>query len=180
MMEEDESKYAGLISWIDTITEWKVPGQRNKEHGARNMVDMWKVLKQYYYHPLMGGSNSIKAVLPSIFATSDFIKDRYSKPVGYGINLKDSILYQLDSDGKPQDPYKLLTNQYDSIDLSSDELFLEDGKIQDGAAAMIAYAKLQFTEMSDIEKEALIKSLLQYCELDTLAMVMIYEHWKYN
>lgn len=71
----------------------------------------------------------------------------------------------------------MLTNQYDSIDLSCDELILEDGKIQDGAAAMIAYAKLQFTEMTDIEKEALTKSLLQYCELDTLAMVMIYEHW---
>jgi len=24
----------------------------------------------------------------------------------------------------------------------------------------------------------LVASLLQYCELDTLAMLMIYEHWK--
>lgn len=180
MVREDESKHAELIEWIDTITEWKVPGTRIKEHGERNMQDMLAVLKKYYYHPLMGGSNSIKAVLPSIFSTSNFIKNRYSKPVGYGINLKDAILYQLDSSGKPQDPYKLLTNQYDNIDLSSDMLILEDGKIQDGAAAMVAYAKLQFSEMTITEKKALTKSLLQYCELDTLAMVMIYEHWKYN
>ena len=58
-----------------------------------------------------------------------------------------------------------------------DELFLEDGKIQDGAAALIAFGKMQFTEMGEDERLALKSALLQYCELDTLAMVMIYEHW---
>ena len=62
--------------------------------------------------------------------------------------------------------------------MTRDELFLEDGKIQDGAAALIAFGKMQFTEMKEKEKDALIASLLQYCELDTLAMLMIYEHWK--
>ena len=38
-------------------------------------------------------------------------------------------------------------------------------------------AKMQFTEMSKIERTHLIKGLLKYCELDTLAMVMIYEFW---
>jgi hypothetical protein len=47
---------------------------------------------------------------------------------------------------------------------------------QDGAAA-VAFAKMQFTEMSDMERKALRKALLQYCELDTLAMLMIWEHW---
>jgi len=36
---------------------------------------------------------------------------------------------------------------------------------------------MQFTEMSDMERNALREALLQYCELDTLAMVMIWEHW---
>ena len=53
----------------------------------------------------------------------------------------------------------------------------EDGKIQDGAAALIAFGKMQFTEMGDDERAALKAALLRYCELDTLAMVMIYEHW---
>jgi len=57
-------------------------------------------------------------------------------------------------------------------------LILEDANIQEGGAAMMAYAKMQFTDMSDEEREALRSALLQYCELDTLAMVMIYEHWK--
>ena len=31
--------------------------------------------------------------------------------------------------------------------------------------------------MSETERSALKASLLKYCELDTLAMVMLYEHW---
>ena len=49
--------------------------------------------------------------------------------------------------------------------------------LADGGGAMTAYAKMQFTEMSGAERSALRGSLLKYCELDTLAMVMLYEHW---
>jgi len=41
----------------------------------------------------------------------------------------------------------------------------------------VAYAKMQFTKMSETERQNIIKALLRYCEMDTLAMVMIYEHW---
>ena len=34
---------------------------------------------------------------------------------------------------------------------------------------------MQFTEMSEMEREHLRSMLLKYCELDTLAMVMILE-----
>ena len=43
---------------------------------------------------------------------------------------------------------------------------------------MMVYAKMQFTEMTDKEREYYRNALLRYCELDTLAMVMIYEGWK--
>jgi hypothetical protein len=43
---------------------------------------------------------------------------------------------------------------------------------------MTAYAMLQFTEMSDYERNEIKKALLKYCELDTFAMVMIYKGWK--
>ena len=43
---------------------------------------------------------------------------------------------------------------------------------------MMAYAKAQFTECSDQEAQGLREALLQYCELDTLAMVMLWEEWK--
>ncbi len=37
---------------------------------------------------------------------------------------------------------------------------------------------MQFYKMSTVEREALSSALLKYCELDTLAMVMIYEGWR--
>jgi len=179
MIETNEVEFTELIEWIDTITEWK-DDKNKKRDGNRTMIDMLALIKKYYYHTLMKGSNSIKVVLPSIFTTSKYIKERYSKAVGSGINLKDEILWKLDEKGSPKDPYKLLNNFYENLEIDSDELLLESGKIQDGAAALIAYSKLQFTEMKDMERNAIISSLLQYCELDTLAMVMIYEHWINN
>ena len=52
------------------------------------------------------------------------------------------------------------------------------GELRDGGAAMTAYARMQFTEMSDTERDVLRIALLKYCELDTLAMVMIFEAWR--
>jgi hypothetical protein len=33
-------------------------------------------------------------------------------------------------------------------------------------------------QMTDTERNLVIQGLLKYCELDTLAMVMIFEYWK--
>jgi hypothetical protein len=51
----------------------------------------------------------------------------------------------------------------------------EGDVIANGAAAMIAYAKLQNPRTPTCECERLRQQLLRYCELDTLAMVMVYE-----
>jgi hypothetical protein len=42
---------------------------------------------------------------------------------------------------------------------------------------MIAYARMQFSEMAVAERQAIRQALLKYCELDTLAMVMLWEYW---
>ena len=42
---------------------------------------------------------------------------------------------------------------------------------------MMAYARLQFEDIDDMERERLKAALLKYCELDTLAMVMIWQAW---
>jgi hypothetical protein len=44
---------------------------------------------------------------------------------------------------------------------------------------MTAYARMQFEQMSDDERVELTNSLLKYCELDTFAMVLIYEAWRH-
>lgn len=54
---------------------------------------------------------------------------------------------------------------------------MTDDNLSGGGAALTAYAKMQFTEMSELERKLVIKGLLRYCELDTLAMVIIYEYW---
>jgi hypothetical protein len=51
--------------------------------------------------------------------------------------------------------------------------------IREGGAAMTAYARMQFTSMTDRERAAINKGLLKYCELDTFAMVLLWEYW-YN
>jgi hypothetical protein len=47
-----------------------------------------------------------------------------------------------------------------------------------GIAGPTASGKLQFTEMSQYERGHLRSALLKSCELDTLAIVMIFEVWR--
>ena len=43
---------------------------------------------------------------------------------------------------------------------------------------MTAYARLQFEEMGAYERAQIETGLKKYCELDTMAMVMIFEAWR--
>ena len=43
---------------------------------------------------------------------------------------------------------------------------------------MMAWARMQFDDVSDTERNDTFRALLRYCELDTLAMVMICQHWQ--
>jgi hypothetical protein len=43
---------------------------------------------------------------------------------------------------------------------------------------MTAYAMMQFSEMSETERLKIKEGLLRYCELDTMAMVFIFEAWR--
>ena len=172
-----------LISFIESITK-SVESSTTKWEGPRNMVDMCELVKKYYYHPLTKGSNSIKKVLPAILNESQFLKNKYSKSI-YGreiksINFKDFTWIQLSDQGFVIDPYKLLPPIFSDLDLETMDSLIGEGSIADGGAAMTAYARMQFTEMSEIESDRASKALLQYCELDTLAMVMIYEYWKHE
>ena len=177
MLDDGRSEFSVYIEWIDNITEHWEEGE--KIIGHSNMVDMLKLVKKYHYHPRMKGSNSIKSVLPAIFYDSEFIKERYSKPVGFGNNLKDEVLWKYDNDNQqPFDPYKILPDTYSKLNNQKHNLLFKDAKVQDGGAALAAFGKMQFTEMAEYERSALVAALLQYCELDTLAMVMLYQHWR--
>lgn len=168
-----------LCSFIRTITE----SREEERKGARSMVDMCELVKRYYYDPAMGGSNSIKSVLPAILNSSKYLQEKYSKPI-YGahggitsLNYKDWKWIEFE-DGNVIDPYRLLPRLFEDIPDRTMELLSDNDELKDGGAALTAYARLQFEEMSDYERTELIKALLKYCELDTMAMVMIYEGWR--
>ena len=52
-----------------------------------------------------------------------------------------------------------------------------DDAITQGGMAATTFAKLQFEDLTDAQRASLKTALLRYCELDTLAMVMIAESW---
>jgi len=156
---------------------------KEKWSGPRSMVDLCDMVKRYYYHPLTQGSNSIKKVLPAVLNASKELQEKYSKPV-YGrtdgiksLNFKDRTWIELNSDGSVKDPYSMLPSVYRDISRNELDLLFGDDELADGGAAMMTYAMMQFTEMSNEERSALSSALLRYCELDTLAMVMLYEYW---
>ncbi len=171
-----------LCEFIKSIAQ---PPDKSVEKwtSERGMVDLCEMVKRYYYDPATNGSNSIKEVLPAILNSSSFLQDKYSKPV-YGAddgipssNFKDWQWIET-KDGKVTNPYKRLPRMFQDISDKDMSLLSNDNTLQDGGAALIAYARMQFEEMSEYEREEIRKALLKYCELDTMAMVMIYEGWK--
>jgi hypothetical protein len=172
-MEIDGSYvYNELIEFINLITE-----NKDENHiGDRNMIDLNKMVQLYYYHPMMGGSNSLKKVLPAIMNASKFLKDKYSNPSKYGTRLRSQILW-FKINGKVLNPYNLLPNVFDHFDFSEEEFMKSKGKIRDGGAALSAYMLMQFSDLNEKNRKKIINGLLKYCELDTLAMVMLWEHW---
>ena len=147
------------------------------------MVDMWEIVKRYYYDPATNGSNSIKHVLPAILNSSTFLQKKYSQPI-YGaedgiksLNFKNWQWVRIEN-GHVNDPYTLLPKLFQDVSDKDIQILSNDDELREGGAALTAYARMQFEEMSDYEREEIQRALLKYCELDTLAMVMIYEGWK--
>lgn len=170
-----------LVTFILSITS---DGDRA---GARSMVDLCKMAELYYFHPMTKGSCSIKKVLPAVLASSALLRERYSGPV-YGtpdgvhsLNFKDWAWWRPSANAAvPCDPYALLPPVFSEVDApaAAGDDDDDDEALANGGAAMVAYARLQFEKIGDEERCRLEAALLKYCELDTLAMVMILQAWQ--
>jgi len=181
----EDSNYSdkhNLIDFIKTITTPR-KDDPNPWVASRPMVDLRVVILDYYYNSLTKGSNSIKAVLPAVLNSCDFLKNKYTNPISKinitSLNFEGHHTWIQFKDQQVTNPYSLLPPIF--IEQSQEQLdqFISGlDKISDGGAALTAYSKLQFVDMSDEERDSIKRSLLKYCELDTLAMVMIYEHLK--
>lgn len=167
-----------LLAFIDSLVGMQgIPGR---------LVD----LGLHVTHPLVflpgtKGSSSIKKVLPAVLNASVLLQARYAAPM-YGarggipsLNFHDQAWVHFDEQGRVCDPYSLLGGRFNDAELDA----LEDAEesspvVADGGAAMAAYSLLQGGLLDVAATDKLTRQLLRYCELDTLAMVMVFEGLK--
>ena len=178
-----------LIEFIDLIT--KATGDEEKQIGKyvgpKPMVDLHRLVQEGYYSKHAGGSISLKAVLPSILNDAEEVAMIYRQPGVYGKGLAIESLNFGGSDGhvwlqteKGNDPYQTLPAIFGAEHGKLNEMLArlagdddEDGVINQGGLAMTSYNYTQFNSISDSERHSIEQALLRYCELDTLAMVML-------
>ena len=154
------SEFEKELAFIETL----FPG------GDRELIDLFALAKHGVFYPNTKGSNSIKDILPATINHSIFLQNKYKKPI-YGssngiksLNYKD-VAWAKKSGKNYRDPYDIIK------DYSNEA-------ISEGGMAATTFAKLQFEDLTEDERESLKTALLRYCELDTLAMVMIAESWQ--
>ena len=184
--QKKEPDYPELIEFINSLVQ---------ESSARYMVDQSKIAQMFYFHPDTRGSSSIKKVLPAIMGSSKWLKNTYSQAIYGGngpipsINYKTPVVWWREDPqkpGKPIDPYDLLASQSalgsqgdtgKICEAAEQAINADGGVLRDGGAAMMAYTRLQSGRLSPDEEKKLKEAMLRYCELDTLAMVMIMQSW---
>jgi len=141
-----------LANWIDSVV--------STEESQGRLVDMNKLCLENYFHPQMKGKTSIKYTLPSVWNNNSYL---WNKPFLKSYFKKSDM-------GAVLSPYELLPPM---------EIAGKNQQVKEGTSAMIAYQEMMYglsKENPEI-KEKWAKLLLQYCELDTLAMVIIFLHW---
>ena len=165
-----------LIEFVRTLTTG----------GSRAMVDLCALSKRAYFADGIKGSSSIKKVLPSVMRWSGVLRSLYSGEV-YGSSIPSknfkNFAWWVPSASDPSvplEPYDLL--RLDGEDLLGEGLMPGEDPdvlaITEGGAAATAYARLQFEDVDEVERRMIREALLRYCELDTLAMVMIVQAWR--
>ena len=145
-LEFDELTDTDLVDWLSSVL-------KERDGGWRQLDLHDDVVKKYYYHELMGGRTSIKAVLPALLSEP--------QPQENIDLLKTVGLHKESESGKGLiDPYKLLAG------------------VSDGTQAMTAYEELHFGKgkSDDTVRRELTEELLAYCRLDTLSMVLIFNY----
>ena len=128
------------------------------------------------------GSNSLKDILPAAIQSFPLLQEKYSKPI-YGkgleipsLNFNNKIWVSKDHQF---DPYKTLDPVFPGYSAEDLDRLVQDTEIiADGGSAMMAYNMLQYSEIPLDQREKIKDALYRYCELETMAMVMLYEGLK--
>lgn len=144
----------------DTLRNWLFDIISDGEKEGR-LLDMNKMTQEHYFHPFMKGKTSIKKVLPAIWSHFPYLHKIEHFKDYLTTDFIDGII----------DPYDTLMSG-----LTEDEW--EGDVVSGGTAAMRAYFRIRFDDtLTAVQKDELRYQLLQYCKLDTMAMVIIAHHW---
>ena len=144
-----------LKKWLDEFV-------RHDKEDSHGYIDQAAIANKYYHHPMAKGKYGIKSILPSVL--------QETKSPAIETWLNELNLYGLNPDGSIKSPYDLLP----VIEVD------ESTTVKDGTGAVRAYQDMMFGRYKNdpFLKAKLKDALLQYCRLDTLAMVIILEYWK--
>jgi hypothetical protein len=142
-----------LALWLDATTSDDGP-----------LVDLCELAKEYYFHPQMSGSVSIKYVLPAVWFQNPKIRAHpwFSQ-------------YVRSKDGQLLGPYDAL----EPLPFGDDAIEDEGGVVREGTGAIRTYQEMMYgLRKSDAGFRNNCKQLLlNYCKLDTAAMAMVWMHW---
>jgi hypothetical protein len=150
---------SALQSWLQQVVKFD-------KTDSGKFIDMNRFTLENYFHPAMMGKTSIKYTLPAVLQSYKSSRiEKWLKNFEPGISL-----FKKEKDGTVVNPYDLLP------DIG---IYEDAERVQDGTGAMRAYEDLMFgLSKGDIQaKNDISRALLLYCKLDTLAMVIIWEHW---
>ncbi len=180
---------ASLIRFIHSLTYRKKGNKAIRKPGRRVMIDLCDWVNKFYLDPATKGSNSIKKILPSVIQQSSYLQKKYGHKDVYGKHLTikslnfDNQTWLVKHGQHYLNPYDLLANPLGLTQQELEEIEeLEDRSIEikNGGMAIIAYSLIQDNKLTLEEVQSYRNYLLKYCELDTLAMVMVFEALRHN
>lgn len=127
------------------------------DKASGRLVDMHALCRDTFFHPAMGGRTSIKRVLDALWRSDPVLHDRFTAWTG--------------REAPPDDPYAALA----PVVLDGTVL-----QVADGTGAVTAYQEMLYGASKDdaVRRRAWEGLLRAYCALDTLAMVLVWDHWR--
>jgi len=122
------------------------------------IVDLNQVTLKHYFHPRAGGRTSLKVIADAVWQSNPAIRRRLPQ-------------YVVETGDGPLSPYQALPP------LSTGD---REIAVVEGIGAIVAYYRMMERAAASATLEAAQwrRLLLQYCELDTIAMVMVWWHWR--
>ena len=171
LMDSDEPDKSALIKFIESIThptkECKAPFTPTN----RDMKDLKIIAQDYFYHPSMGSSNSIKQVMPAILKSHPYFREKYGDDMDPYHNLPSLGEFVKKIESGPQ-------KELFPADFDDSDVFDAEKQVNHGGISKLDYVQLQAGRFNKLHTEAFRQAALKYCELDTLSMVRIWEYFR--